>query len=176
MTATPNTQSAGQTPASAPPMGYVHPLTPSEILIDIMPRGQVTYKGTWEQLQAEGVLSVEFPSAAERDWEEGIYWYWLIRSSPAGAKKKDCPGLIDYWRLTIRLAAHNGTCFAAANQHHLEQAVREATFNASEAGRVQWRRCFTALQDSEFQRLLVAVGAKQLRPKRKAKAQPAEVK
>lgn len=172
-TTTPNTPSAEQTPASAPPMGYVHPLTPSEILIDIRPRGQVIYSGTLEQIVAEGVLSRDVPAGIPGIcWEEGMYWYWLIRSYPAGAKKKDCPGPIDYWHLTVRLAANKGTGFAAARRHDLEQALREAKFNLSEGGRALFRRYLAARQDTGFQRLLVAVGAAELRPKRKAKTQP----
>lgn len=170
--ATPNTQSPGQTPASAPPNGYVHPLTPSEILIDIRPRGQVRYSGTWEQLVAEGVLSRDTPAGIEDTWAEGIYWYWLIRSYPTGAKKKDCPGPIDYWHLSIRLTADQGTGFAAERRHYLEQAVRDDAFSRSEAGRALFGRYLAARQDTRFQRLLVAVGAAELRPKRKAKARP----
>jgi hypothetical protein len=158
-------------PGTPPPMGYIHPLTPSEITIDIWPRMRVKYHGTWEQLQAEGLLSEDVLSFPRTDWEEGIYSYRLVRCRPDGAKRKDCPGPIDYWMLAVGLVAGKGKGLAAARQYDLEQKVREAKFNASEAGRIQRRRGIAALQDNAFQNLLVAVGAKQLRPKRKAKAQ-----
>lgn len=151
------------------PMGYVHPLTPNEITIEIMPRGQVVYWGTWEQLRQEGVLP-EGARADGRHWTEGIYWYWLNRCRPKDAKFRDCPGCVDYWRLYVRLAEQGCDGFAAAKQYALEQELERARFNLTSAGKLQERAWWRALDDEKFQGLLLQVGAKEPPRTRKPRA------
>lgn len=138
--------------------GFVHPATPPELLIALMPRGEAVYRGTWAQLGAEGLLEGRTPPGSDVQWKEGGLDYWLYRVRLPGLKAKDCNGLVDYWCVRVRRTSSRGTNFAEARIYAAEQHLAGVRFDISRDGRRQLERAIDARTDSSFQAFLRTVG------------------
>lgn len=76
-------------------------LLASDLIIEILPRWSCRFRGTAEQLIAEGLIpdGFKWPAKTQRhNWDDGQFDYWLQRCRPEGLKGPQSAWANgDYW-------------------------------------------------------------------------------
>lgn len=150
--------------APIPVLGSAAQANYDDLLLDIYPRGYVSWEGSSAQLNNEGLIPPRF-KWPERDesaeWSANGFIYELSRCRPPwmkGGKRLWVNG--DHWRLRRMLASRKRKGFDDAYIYEKQQDLARAVWACSPEASEQWNRYWEAREDRGFQAFLVGAGAK----------------